>query len=243
MTGHSPELICPDELVAILGSSSPKDLLILDLRVFAQYSKQRVKGALNLCIPTTLLKRASYGVTKLAETFTDRQDDEEKFRSWTDVQIIIAYDAASSTLAQAASCVQILNKFTNESFQGALYVLKGGLNALAKLHPNQLDERSVSEMKRNDGRKLSIDPSASGSLGGGCAMPAENAVKPFFNTIRQNMDLIGGVGQFPIRRPAALSKTQIERLPVWLRKASDPKDEGKVCSLYCCHTIFLLLGS
>ena len=229
MSPYSPTLIPPEELVTILNSHQPGELLILDLRVFAQYAQSRITGALNLCIPTTLLKRPAYSVKKLAETFSNRQDDKAKFESWREVKSIIVYDTASWTLAQAGSCVQIINKFINEKWQGTAYVLKGGLNAFAKQYPGQLDNHSVSEGQDTDSRKLSIDPSSSGSLAGGCAMPTHDSVKPFFNTIRQNMDLIGGVGQFPLRRPGALTNRKIEKMPAWLRQASEPRDQGKVC--------------
>lgn len=39
------------------------------------------------------------------------------------------------------------------------------------------------------------------------------------------MDLIGGVGQMPIKQPAGLSMSD---LPVWLRRILDEDDKGKI---------------
>ena len=84
-----PILISPQDFVGISKGYLPKDLLLLDLRVFAQYAKSRIQGALNLCIPTTLLKRPSYNVQRLAETFTSRKEDRGKFVQWREVKVIV----------------------------------------------------------------------------------------------------------------------------------------------------------
>lgn len=59
----------PSELATLLEEAEKP--LILDVRVVQQFARSSVAGALNLCIPTTLLKRPSYNVEKLATTFTD----------------------------------------------------------------------------------------------------------------------------------------------------------------------------
>ena len=42
------------------------------------------------------------------------------------------------------------------------------------------------------------------------------------------MDLIDGVGQIPLKRPASFANDErLAKLPKWLRDASDPKNEGK----------------
>ena len=225
------ELLPPQDIFQLIQSHEPKDVLLLDLRVFAQYSKSRIHNALNLCIPTTLLKRASYNVQRLADTFTNKKDEKAKFDSWRETQVIITYDAASSNFDEATSCSNILRKFLNEKWNGAAYILKGGYNAFAKTFPDQVDSRSTDEMQGGHAKKLSLDPPSAAPVAGGCAMPStQHAVNPFFGTIRQNMDLIDGVGQIPLKRPASLTDADEARrkLPKWLADASDPKDEGKV---------------
>ncbi|MEQ6329317.1 hypothetical protein VLF92_13510, partial [Pseudomonas chengduensis] len=59
-------------------------------------------------------------------------------------------------------------------------------------------------------------------------MPAtQNAANPFFGNIRQNMDLIGGVGQMPVKQPVSMTDSAKEEVPQWLQKAADDKDAGK----------------
>lgn len=225
---RGPQLIEPEDLVHLREDDTAK-VLLLDLRVLAQYSNSSITGALNLCIPTTLQKRQSYNVQRLADTFASRKDDLKEFLLWRQATSIVVYDAASWTLAQAASCVNILAKFTNEKWEGAALVLRGGFKAFSQAYPDHITSQSDSDRDHVDSnaRKLSIHPPESGMIAGGCAMPAtKNAANPFFGTIRQNMDLIGGVGQIPLKLPGWLKGAQ--SLPHWLRLVAAPENHGKI---------------
>lgn len=220
-------MIAPQDFVDILKNHLPQDLLLLDLRVFPQYSKSRISGAINLCIPTTLLKRSSFNVQKLSETFT-KENERAKFAQWKDAKFIIVYDASSAQLKDATSSVNTLKKFSNEKWQGTALIIRGGFSNFAKKFPDQLDDRPASEMDGSNTRKLSIDPPGAAPVAGGCMMPTtQTAVNPFFGNIRQNMDLIGGVGQMPVKLPAGLKETAVAELPTWLRQAADEDDKGK----------------
>ena len=222
-----PTMIAPQEFVDILKGHLPQDLLVLDLRVFPQYSKSRISGAINLCIPTTLLKRSSFNVHKLSETFT-KENERAKFAQWREVKFIIVYDANSMQLKDATSSVNTLKKFTNEEWRGATLIIRGGFGNFAKKFPDQVDDRLASEMDVSNTRKLSIDPAGVAPVAGGCMMPStQTAANPFFGNIRQNMDLIGGVGQMPVKLPAGLKETAVAELPAWLRQTANEDDKGK----------------
>ena len=222
-----PKMIAPQEFVNVLKDHLPQDLLLLDLRVFPQYSKSRISGAINLCIPTTLLKRSSFNVQKLSETFT-KEAERAKFAQWRDVKFIIVYDANSMQMKDATSSVNTLKKFTNEDWRGATLILRGGFNNFASKFPDQIDHRLASEMDGSNTRQLSIDPPGAAPVAGGCMMPStQTAANPFFGNIRQNMDLIGGVGQMPVKLPVGLRETAVAEMPAWLRQAADKDDGGK----------------
>lgn len=222
-----PTMIAPQEFVDILKGHLPQDLLVLDLRVFPQYSKSRISGAINLCIPTTLLKRSSFNVQKLSETFT-KENERAKFAQWRDAKFIVVYDASSMLLKDATSSVNTLKKFTNVEWRGAALVIRGGFSNFAKKFPDQVDDRLASEMDGSNTTKLSIDPPGAAPVAGGCMMPStQTAANPFFGNIRQNMDLIGGVGQMPVKLPAGLKETAVAELPAWLRQAANEDDKGK----------------
>lgn len=225
-----PEFIHPQSLESILKGFSASDILLLDLRVLHQYNKSRVHGAINLCIPTTLLKRASFNIQRLSASLT-KEDDRAKFDQWREVKVIVAYDAGAYQLSDAASCINILKKFTNEEFSGATYMIRGGFNSFHKVCPDHVDQRAANEMNNSTAQGLSLEPPMAAPVAGGCEMPSTQcAANPFFGTIRQNMDLIGGVGQMPVTVPAKLKNRRREVLPTWLRQASDAQDQGKVVS-------------
>jgi hypothetical protein len=224
----STSFITPQHLCNLLESAA-EEMLILDLRVSTQYAGAHLNGALNLCIPTTLLKRPSFNVTKLAETFKDDPNQRQKFENWKSSKYIIVYDSASFQLKDATSCVNTIKKFDSEGVQGKCYILKGGFAEFAKKHPSHVQRAGSAPRRAGAPMSMKLDlagPEIAPVIGG-CPMPAEkNAANPFFGNIRQNMDLIGGVGQMEIKRPSQLSKETQEHFPPWLQEASEEKDNG-----------------
>ena len=212
----------------ILTQYPASSILLLDLRVSHQHAKSRIDGAINLCIPTTLLKRASYNIQRLSASFT-RPSDRAKFDEWADTKVIAVYDASAHQMSDAASCINILKKFTQEHWKGATYIIRGGFNSFSKTCPEHIDHRPIDEIDGSFAQGLSLGPPAAAPVVGGCEMPIdEKAVNPFFGTIRQNMDLIEGVGQLPIAVPSRLKGNHGRQLPTWLRLASDPSNQGKI---------------
>ncbi|KAI4718276.1 hypothetical protein E4T48_05499 [Aureobasidium sp. EXF-10727] len=224
----STSFITPQHLCNLLESAA-EEMLILDLRVSTQYAGAHLTGALNLCIPTTLLKRPSFNVNKLAETFKDNADQRRKFENWKSSKYIIVYDSASFQLKDATSCVNTIKKFDSEGVEGKCYILKGGFAEFAKKHPSHVERAGGQSSRAGAPMSMKLDltgPEVAPVIGG-CPMPVEkNAANPFFGNIRQNMDLIGGVGQMEIKRPSHLSKEIQDHFPPWLQSASEEKDKG-----------------
>jgi tyrosine-protein phosphatase 2/3 len=221
-------MVSPD-LVAELLQKHKSKVLLLDLRVYQQYASSRICRALNLCIPTVVLKRPSYNVQRLAETFT-LPKDQEAFSRWQECTYIIAYDANSSLTKEATIPLNVLKKFESEGWKGTSMVIKGGFARFQKMYPGLIDELPVQQADSASSSNLSISAASKDVLpvAGGCAMPSEkSAANPFFGNIRQNMDLIGGVGQMPVKKPPELSS---DHLPKWLRRAASKSDEGKLVS-------------
>ncbi|KAL8718552.1 MAG: hypothetical protein Q9225_004324 [Loekoesia sp. 1 TL-2023] len=225
-TGFSsdgPTMMSAPEIYEIIKDHLPPDILILDVRVFAQYSQSRISGALNLNLPTTLLKRPTYDVQRLSSTFA-KPEEKAKFDQWQDAKVIIVYDANSTQLKDATTCANTLRKFTKEGWQGSTLIIKGGFASFSKHCPAMIKKGSGDDAEGT--RKLSIDPSK--PVAGGCLMPSQSTVAmPFFSAIRQNQDLRDGVGQIPISMPQVLNERGISELPRWLKKAADERDRGK----------------
>lgn len=225
-----PSMITPAELKALLEGDLGEKLLVLDLRVSPQFGLSRVRGALNLCIPTTLLKRATFNLQKLQQTFSaDR--DQERFANWRDVNHIVVYDAASSDQRDAVSGMNMIKKFTNEGYIGPASILRGGFNAFAAEFPDLVDRSSggpspglsLGHASVSGGLRANLPP-----VIGGVLLPnANNSPSPFFNNIRQNQDLVDGVGQMDVGIPLGLAQSS---LPRWLREAAASSDRGKKVS-------------
>jgi hypothetical protein len=222
-----PTMATPQYIVNIL-ESAVEEVLLLDLRVSTQHAKARIVGALTLCIPTTLLKRASFNVQKLAETFKE-DEQREHFERWRSCKYIIVYDANSSQLKDATTCINTLKKFTTEGWTGGSYIIRGGFAEFSKKFPSWVTRGPTSSLaSAPSSLQINSGLPAVAPVIGGCPMPVtQNAANPFFGNIRQNMDLIGGVGQMPVKQPAAMTRSAEDELPSWLRTASNEKDNGK----------------
>lgn len=227
---EGPTMVTPQHVLNIL-ESAVEEVLLLDLRVSTQHAKAHIAGALSLCIPTTLLKRASFTVQKLAETFKD-DEQRDKFERWRSSKYIIVYDANSSQMKDATTCINTLKKFANEGWTGGSYIIRGGFEEFSNKFTSWITHASAPSSS-SSASSLQIDsnlPSVAPVVGG-CPMPAtQNAANPFFGNIRQNMDLIGGVGQLSIKHPAAMTESVKDELPAWLKGTTDENDHGKLVS-------------
>lgn len=245
---NASSMMSPQDLVALLQDAAD-DTLLLDLRVNPQFAQARIRSALNLCIPTTLLKRPSFNLQKLADTFT-KIEDKRAFERWTRVKHIVVYDDRSSSPKEATACFHAVKKFTNEGWRGEARVLTGntrcrnpvpfgadmragGFASFSRRFP-QLVDRSTQLQSPPSSPPWSSDGTQKpgvAPVAGGCPLPsAQSAANPFFGNIRQNMDLIGGVGQLCIKRPPGMTDASRARLPEWLLRAMDERDAGKAVS-------------
>ncbi|RSL43106.1 hypothetical protein CEP54_015216 [Fusarium duplospermum] len=216
-----PHMITGAQLKDMLRTVQEDRLLILDLRSSQNYAHARIQGALNLCIPTTLLKRATFNIQKLQQTFQGGSDS-SKFSRWREMDYIVVYDAHSSDKRDAVTAQNMIKKFTNEGFSGGTCILKGGFNSFQEHYPDFVDHQSATGSPGKPGHG-GIAP----VIGGVMLPTSTNDVNPFFANIRQNMDLADGVGQLDVSRPSALDSPS---LPRWLRDAASQPDHGKKVS-------------
>ncbi|KAK2066197.1 hypothetical protein P8C59_000032 [Phyllachora maydis] len=225
-----------NRLKQLLEGGSRNTLLLLDLRVSPQYAQSRIKGALNLCIPTTLLKRATYNLPKLEQTFQSNTDREE-FTKWRETTHLVVYDSFSQDKRDAVSGMNMIKKFTSEGYMGETFLLRGGFNDFATKCPGLIDSSATGLAKpglslsgTNKGSSLGLGKADAGAPGvapviGGVVLPqASNNSNPFFSNIRQNQDLVDGVGQIEVGVPQGLDA---ESLPLWLRQVAASDDKGK----------------
>ena len=215
----------PQHLMTLMNSKGD-DILLLDLRVSTQYAMSHISGALNLCIPTTLLKRPSFNVQKLADTFKDNEQ-RSRFEKWKNSSYIIVYDSSSAVLKDATICLNTIKKFRTEGYEGSLYIVRGGYSEFAERFPTYIE----AGVDANSTAGVEGDGPEVAPVVGGCPMPGtDKPANPFFGNIRQNMDLIGGVGQMALKHPSKETKSAENEYPSWLKDAANERDLGKQVS-------------
>ncbi|KFA74717.1 hypothetical protein S40288_03924 [Stachybotrys chartarum IBT 40288] len=223
-TGQSI-MISPEDLKNLIKDTAEDRMLLLDIRSSQNYSQSRIKGALNLCIPTTLLKRATFNIQKLQQTFPQNGSAATKFANWQSTQCIIVYDSHSSDKRDAVTAQNMIKKFTNEGYNGRTCILRGGFVLFQDTYPSMIDTSSTAHQM--GASKGGLEGGLAPVIGGVQLPGVHNGVNPFFSNIRQNMDLADGVGQMDITRPNGL---ETPLLPRWLRDAVSKPDHGKQVS-------------
>ncbi|KAK6501130.1 hypothetical protein TWF481_008978 [Arthrobotrys musiformis] len=209
---------------------APKTTLLLDLRPFQQFSQSRIRGSINISIPTTLLKRPSFNIAKLTESLGGPEMKRQLAR-WKEVNNIVVYDASSSTVKESASAAHTVSKFVREGWQGEAYLLSGGFEEFSEHFPGVVDLGPVqTETKKSNSLSLS------GSSDGGppafnCVMP-KAAANPFFSNIRQNMDLLGGVGEITLKLPPYITSEVRRAMPKWMRDVLKEDGAKKVADKF-----------
>lgn len=245
--GHAPlsmhgiQFISPERCYELL-TVARNETMVLDVRPYAHYAQGNINGSLNLCIPTTLLKRPSFDTQKLQSTFSD-DAGKKGFAKWKQCRYIIVYDAMTANKKDAGPLSNVLKKFLVEGWKGDGMILSGGFAAFNSRFPNsvqrdgqqeeggqqQQQQQQQPQAARSPPKKpfqmnISLPPSA--PVSGGCALPdSDAAVIPFFSNIRQNTDLVGGVGQLSVQLPKQLTESKKRALPHWLQDAAT-NDQG-----------------
>ncbi|PHH75459.1 hypothetical protein CDD80_2361 [Ophiocordyceps camponoti-rufipedis] len=223
LDGGGPSMISDTCLKELMESIADDQLLLLDIRSLQSFAQSRIRGALNLCIPTTLLKRPNFNIEKLQQTFQGGAAS-DKFADWRLMSWIIVYDAHGWESREAVTAQNMIKKFTNEGFKGETAILRGGFSVFHKSYPHLVDNGSTTPAAAHGGR----NGRGNGGLApviGGVNLPASTSeVDPFFSNIRQNVDLADGVGQMEVTRPSGLDSPL---LPQWLREAASKNDRGR----------------
>lgn len=232
-----PSLIGPTQLAELIKKYNTESLLLLDVRTYKSYVASRIKTAVNLCIPTTLLKRPSFNVAKLSDTFASNYD-KKRFDLWKAMKYIVVYDTETkySTDSSALAAIYTLSKFSREGWDGTAYILKGGFVAYSVAFPDGVDKSPIPNSSHTKGLTLNGGaggtgkPVPAGSMFN-CPLPTQQSiVNPFFSNIRQNLDLIDGVGEYPVHLPTTMGDNLIAQLPAWLKEVACNSNGSKTAA-------------
>ena len=100
------------------------DILLIDIRAFAAYAKSRLTDAINVCIPTVLLKRSSLSMSDISGTIVSK-GDRGRFSAWKEADGIVLYDADSLRVKDSHPLATLAGKFKEAGFEGTTYGLIG----------------------------------------------------------------------------------------------------------------------
>ncbi|KAG1758025.1 hypothetical protein EDB19DRAFT_1623918 [Suillus lakei] len=218
----------PSDLTAYLADPS---ILILDIRPHAAHTTARLHRALSLSIPSTLIKRPLFGLSKLIQMLPS-SSARARFAAWPTANHILVYDADSVFVPDTSNIAGLLRKFRAEGFTGELAWVKGGFQAVWRDarhcattdHPSP-DEDDLEGTASSGALRTKHLPKAAFSLSTASATnaasrtpAAANAANPFFDTIRQNLELSQGITErIPLRLPRRVRR-RINDLPFrWLQ--------------------------
>ncbi|CCM06630.1 uncharacterized protein FIBRA_08910 [Fibroporia radiculosa] len=129
--------LSPDDLPAVLADPHA---LILDIRPHNAHAAARIPGALSLSVPSTLLKRPTFALARLAPMLP-APASRARFAGWASAARILVYDSDAPGLAERPALLGLLRKFRAEGFPHAREVawLRGGFNTVWRERPDLLD--------------------------------------------------------------------------------------------------------
>lgn len=134
-----------DELAEIISRpESKKTILIVDVRPFTQYSKTRICSAINVCIPSTLLKRPAFVLSRFGECMIPSQREAiDNLAQYEDVVIYDQFTSEISVTTDSALLYTILKFNRSDKLKGRLSFLKGGFSSFATSFPSLIDESEI----------------------------------------------------------------------------------------------------
>ncbi|KAH6917160.1 protein-tyrosine-phosphatase [Coprinopsis sp. MPI-PUGE-AT-0042] len=233
--------ISPSGLADALKES---DTLVLDIRPHAAYSSARIPTAVSLSVPSTLLKRPLFSLQRLAAMLPSKTG-RARFSTWRTAKCIIVYDADAHAVPDNSNILGLLRKFKNDGYEGRIFWLKGGFQAVWKErrdlvetrpptpdneHDDDDDDAAVVSTQVNSSvlrtRQLPLQAFSQSStlmhhsphntassqctpshhirlpLTSQQSTSSHQAANPFFDTIRQNVELSHGITErIPLRLP------------------------------------------
>lgn len=137
--------ISSEELSQALNSTSKAEsTLIVDVRPFNQYSQSRIRNAINICIPSTLLRRPTYNLSRFVECMIPNQRC--AIANLSQYESVVIYDQHSTEISKTAysAIAYTIIKFSlSDELKGTLYYLQGGFQNFSTIFPSLIDESEI----------------------------------------------------------------------------------------------------
>jgi len=239
------------------GFDTPEYVLVLDIRPPTSFARCHIKGSVNVCAPTTLLRRPEFTIDRIEDQIFSNGSMNDKFQDWRKYtkedapqSWIVALDTDSTKTTSmgrssagggGASLLGLLRKFLSAGFKGQLCWVTGGFVSYSRwppavddiewaptqLDPNlQTSSMSMVSMKQPS-LHLGMPPRGPMlALPGSMGNSALHAANPFFDNIRQNLELSCGIMDI-VPLDLSLSQSELDRLPRFLRDLAMMNDQAR----------------
>lgn len=121
----------------LMKDDNKDNLLLIDVRSFDYFSKNRIRSAVHVSIPSVLLKRSTYTMEKVCETVNYDETAVERLKRWKQAENIVFYDHSSyqpSDSGTSATALLLGSKLRAFGYKGNLNYLQG--EHIQRIRPN-----------------------------------------------------------------------------------------------------------
>ncbi|KAF9955252.1 hypothetical protein BGZ72_003910 [Mortierella alpina] len=151
-------------------------IMLLDMRPSPEHMASSIKTAVNVCVPSVLLKRPSTSLQKVMDHLTTEQDS-EIFSNWKQFSNIVLFDASGAAPVAGSPTLLLAQKFRMEGCSASLAYLRGGFNEFSAQHNNLCSSEGNGGSGDASTRAMSLDSNGGGSVRPSSA-PTSSAPRP-----------------------------------------------------------------
>lgn len=207
--------------------------IIIDVRSFNHYITSRIKNSINICLPSTLLKRPSYNLPQILNSIKIDQITKDILLDQS-VNLLF-YDDNSSENQISFQLFQTITKFLNYNKNFSIYYLNHGFN-INKIDSNLIDHQlsPISPVSNQNGKfpdfNLSFHSKSENSLPSllsGFQLPSSSTSSQKFLSSMKNVpklnlenvrsDLHNYNYEFKFMK-LPLTDEKLSNLPIWLKQ-------------------------
>lgn len=205
-----------DRLAELINGGDESRVLLVDVRNYAQFLEGHIKSAVSLCIPSTLLKRTTFGYDRIFDFVA--QSDQSRFRDLQEYDLIAVYDANTSNIVscgQNALFCTLLKFDTAPNHPQSLAYLEDGYDKFAAAHPNLIEHIP----KIQNSASISFeDASASAPVLTSLSLPRQwSAAKPNHASVDDSCKLL----------LSDKMRTKLDEFPLWIQNIVMKSEAGQ----------------
>jgi tyrosine-protein phosphatase 2/3 len=241
--------VSPTSLYSTVSNNFQENVLLVDVRPYAQYALGHIRHATSVCIPSTLLKRPNFGIDKFINCMIP--DQRQRLTNIDKYQEIILYDQSTLSFpnANGTSLLYSLLKFSKSpDVIGKISYLGGGYSNFETQHPFLVEKaptRANSSMSSLEELSSSADFNESAGTSQsslilslppvltGFSLPEtstkDGPLAAFANQIPSTLH--NEHDTMPVALPDGLT-TAKDRLPGWLKDIAGPDGPGIIAERF-----------